>query len=103
MSSVRDCIKDMFNKKLKDEKIMPQNEFAKRLNVKPATVSKWINGEIVPDVDKIPLICNIFNITINQFFGIVDDTIVLSDEDKFYLKQIKSNPELISIINKIAK
>lgn len=82
---------------------MPQNEFAKLLDVKPATVTKWINGEIVPDVDKIPLIYNIFNITINHFFGILDDTIVLSGEDKFYLEQIKSNPELISIINKIAK
>ena len=103
MSSVRNCIKNMFIRKLKDEKIMPQNEFAKLHDVKSATITKLINGKFVLNVDKIPLICNIFNITINQFFGILDDVNVLSDKDKFYLKQIKSNPELISIINKIAK
>lgn len=40
MSSVRDCIKNMFIRKLKDEKIMPQNEFAKLLDVKSATITK---------------------------------------------------------------
>lgn len=102
MSSVRDSIKDIFNIKLKDEKVMSQVELANRLNVKPASITKWLSGETVPDVEKIPLICEIFNISLNQFFGIKDED-ALSDEDKFLLEQIKSNPELISIINKIAK
>lgn len=103
MASVRESIKNMFNLKLKNEKIMSQVELAKLLDVKPATITKWLSGETIPDVDKIPVICNAFNITLNHFFGIEDDSIKLSSEDKYLLEQIKSNPELISIINKIAK
>lgn len=99
--SVRNNICILLNKKLKDEKVLSQKEFAGKLGVSQATITKWLNGFNAPDIELLPLICEIFDLDLYELFGI-SDPYNLSNEDKLMLKKIKSNPALKEVISKIA-
>lgn len=99
--SVRNNICILLNKKLKDEKVLSQKEFAGKLGVSQATITKWLNGFNAPDIELLPLICEIFDLSLYELFGI-SDPYNLSNEDKLMLKKIKSNPALKEVISKIA-
>ena len=98
--SVRNNICILLNKKLKEEKVLSQKEFATKLNVSQATITKWLNGFNAPDIELLPLICDIFDLTLYELFGL-KDPYNLSDEDKLLLKKIKNNPALREIVSKI--
>ena len=98
--SVRNNICILLNKKLKEEKILSQKEFASKLNVSQATITKWLNGFNAPDIELIPLICDIFDISIYELFGLKDPN-NLTEEDKTLLKKIKNNPALKEVVSKI--
>ena len=48
---------------------MTQAELGAKLNVTSQAVSKWENGLSEPDIESIRKICQIFNITFDEFFG----------------------------------
>ena len=48
---------------------MTQAELGAMLNVTSQAVSKWENGLSEPDIESIRKICQIFNITFDEFFG----------------------------------
>ena len=48
---------------------MTQAELGALLNVTSQAVSKWENGLSEPDIESIRKICQIFNITFDEFFG----------------------------------
>ena len=48
---------------------MTQAELGAMLNVTSQAVSKWENGLSEPDIESIRKICEIFNITFDEFFG----------------------------------
>jgi len=57
------------NKKLKlllEEKNISQAKLAKELNVSPPTVSGWLNGKCVPDIENIDKICNYLKISTEE-------------------------------------
>ena len=48
---------------------LTQGELAEKLNVTDRTISKWENGNCIPDVSNIQELCKILNITINDLFS----------------------------------
>lgn len=99
--SVRDHVKELLNKKIREDKIISQVDLARGIGVMPATITKWLNGISMPDPDNIPAVCDILGITLYEFFGIPNDSVILSDEDKVLLEKIKSNPALKEIASKL--
>jgi len=54
---------------LRKNKNMTQEELAEVLLVSPQAVSKWENGQSVPDVELLPVIARYFGITMDEFFN----------------------------------
>lgn len=54
---------------LRKEKKMTQAEVAAKLNVSAQAVSKWENGESLPDVSLLSAIADLFDTTIDALFG----------------------------------
>ena len=58
-----------FIQEKRKEKSLTQSELAEKLNVSDRAVSKWENGNCIPDVSNIQELCKILNITINDLFS----------------------------------
>ena len=58
-----------FIQQKRKESGLTQYELAERLNVSDRAVSKWENGNCIPDVSNIQELCKILNITINDLFS----------------------------------
>lgn len=59
------------------EKAITQEQLAKMLNTTNKSISKWENGNCLPDSSLYEPICNILNISINELFAgerLVDDS-----------------------------
>ena len=46
-----------------------QEELAEKVNVSRQSVSKWESGQSTPEMDKLILLSNIFNISIDELVG----------------------------------
>ncbi|HHW99964.1 MAG TPA: helix-turn-helix transcriptional regulator, partial [Acholeplasmataceae bacterium] len=51
---------------------LTQEQLADQLNVSSKTVSNWERGVSYPDILLIAKICNVLNISINEFFQVED-------------------------------
>ena len=58
-----------FIQEKRKEKRLTQSELAEKINVSVRAVSKWENGNCIPDVSNIQELCKILNITINDLFS----------------------------------
>ena len=58
-----------FIQQKRKESGLTQYELTERLNVSDRAVSKWENGNCIPDVSNIQELCKILNITINDLFS----------------------------------
>ena len=58
-----------FIKKKRKEKGLTQSELAEKLDVTDRAISKWENGNCIPDISNIQELCKILNITINDLFS----------------------------------
>ena len=58
-----------FIKEKRKEVNLTQSELAEKLNVTDRAISKWENGNCMPDSGIIKELCNILNITINDLFS----------------------------------
>ena len=47
---------------------LTQEELAKKLNYSNKAISRWESGEVVPDVETLNRLCEIFNIPIANIF-----------------------------------
>ena len=59
------------------EKAITQEQLAKMLNTTNKSISKWENGNCLPDSSLYEPICNILNVSINELFAgerLVDDS-----------------------------
>ena len=52
------------------EKNLSQQKFAEIIGVNQTTVSQWLLGRKKPGYDSIVAICEKFNISPNEFFGV---------------------------------
>ena len=55
--------------KFRKEKNMTQLELADRLNISFQAVSNWERGKSMPDISKLPELCEILDITIDELLG----------------------------------
>lgn len=81
---------------------MTQKDLADRIGTKPGAVSKWINKTQAPDVELMPKVCEVLNISLEDLFGIKSDTI-LSNEELELLKAYKEHPEAQDAIKTLLK
>ena len=58
-----------FIQERRKEKRLTQSELAEKLDVTDRAVSKWENGNCIPDASNIQKLCKILNITINDLFS----------------------------------
>ena len=57
-------------KSLREEMGMTQSELANSLFVTPQSVSRWENGSAYPDIEKLPLLSEIFGVTVDELLGV---------------------------------
>lgn len=85
-------------KYLKEDKVISQVEFANKLGVTPVAVNKWLKGGAI-ESSKIPMICDILNITPNELFGINYD--IETEKALVLYKAYIEHPEFHNTINKL--
>lgn len=85
--------------KLRKEKGMTQEELAEKVNVSAQAVSKWENDISMPDISVLPVLAEIFDVSIDELLGRekVSKVEILEEEkrkdiNKMFLK-IKVNAE----------
>jgi len=54
---------------LRKEKGLTQAELAEKLSLSPQAISKWENGESLPDITTLPLLADILGVTIDELLG----------------------------------
>ena len=85
--------------KLRKEKGMTQEELAEKVNVSAQAISKWENDISMPDISVLPVLAEIFDVSIDELLGrekapkveILEET-KRKDINKMFLK-IKVNAE----------
>lgn len=55
--------------KLRKHLNLSQNEFAEKLSVTRQAVSRWENGETVPNIDTLKLIAKTFDVSVDFLLG----------------------------------
>ena len=90
-------INQLLTKMIKEEKRITQAELAERVGVAPASVNKWLNGG-APAVDKLPLLCEIFDISPNQLFGYESEYPIEAVE---LFRAFQKHPEYQSSVKKL--
>jgi len=69
--------------RLRKNKGLTQDDIANKVNISPQAVSKWENDISLPDITVLPLLADIFNITIDELLGRQEvETKLLSDDEK---------------------
>ena len=58
-----------FIQEKRKEKNITQSELAEKLNISDRAISKWENGNCIPDAANMPMLCDILDITINDLFS----------------------------------
>ena len=58
-----------FIAKMRQEKGFTQESLAEELDISNRSISKWERGICLPETAKMPELCNLFNITINDLFS----------------------------------
>ena len=75
-----------FIQQRRKEKNITQSKLAERLNVSDRAVSKWENGNCLPDVSNISELCKILDISINDLFS--GEIVDMKDNEKFLEKNL---------------
>lgn len=97
---VRENIKAVLNQKIKIEKVISQKDLASAVGITAASITKWLNGDQVPDVNNIPLVCKALGITLNEFFGVEDS---ITSDDLKLLRAYYEHKEHQASINTLLK
>lgn len=77
---------------LRKQKGMTQMELAERMGVTDKAISKWERDLSFPDVNSLPKLAEIFNITVDELMHVKTDT-----------KENKSNETISDMINIVLK
>ena len=88
-----DDIKKMFSTNLKQimlDHSKTQSDLVKDLNLRQATVSDWLNGKKYPRMDKVELLANYFNVSINDLIMVVPKfEYTMSPKEKMIIKKYR--------------
>ena len=69
-----------FIQKERKKQRLTQSDLAEKLNVTDRAISKWENGNCLPDVGTMPELCEILNISINDLFS--GEIVDMKDNEK---------------------
>ena len=77
-------------KKYRESLNLSQEELADKIFVTRQTISNWENNKNYPDIKSISLMCNLFNVSLNQFIegDIEEMKKVISEKDMSYYNRI---------------
>lgn len=81
--------------KLRKSKNLTQAELASLLQYSDKTISKWENGEIIPSVENLIKLANIYSVSLDEITKPIEDTRLQPSQD---LSTIKRNKILISLL-----
>lgn len=82
---------------LRKSKKLTQTEFAEQLNYSDKTISKWENGDAVPDVETLYDISKLFNISIDDLLNKnLQDTQISTDKNN---ARKKTNKIIITLLS----
>lgn len=92
-----------FIKELRNEKNLTQEQFAEILGVSNRSISRWENGNNMPDFDLVIEIANYFDITIDEFLDGERKTEMIDDKEKETLLKVSdyNNAAYITFSRKI--
>lgn len=79
--------------KKRKEKNLTQAQLAERLNVSNKTISKWENGNCMPDYSVIEILCRELDITISELMN--------GEDAKKEIKEEPNNIQLMFLIRKM--
>lgn len=68
--------------KYRKEKGLTQDELASKLNISPQAVSKWENDITSPDISTLPVLADIFDISIDELLGRAKEKVEYLGETK---------------------
>ena len=69
-----------FIKEKRKAKKLTQSDLAEKLNITDRAISKWENGNCLPDAGTMPELCKILNISINDLFS--GEIVDMKDNEK---------------------
>ena len=88
------------------KKGMTQRSFAKKVGVSEQTISRYINGERLPDYDTIDCMANALQVSVNELFKKNDECVEIPDY-KTVIDITDLNPKqrllILSLINYFKK
>lgn len=68
-------------RRLRTERRMSQKELADRLSVSPQSVSRWENGQAYPDMETLPRLADIFQVSVDRLLGRESSFIAQKEEE----------------------
>ena len=69
-----------FIQEKRKEQKLTQSDLAERLNITDRAISKWENGNCLPDAGTMPELCKILNVSINDLFS--GEIVDMKDNEK---------------------
>ena len=86
--------------KLRKERGMTQNELAEKLFISYQAVSQWENGNTKPDIELLPKLAEIFDVSIDELFGrkTSKGNLINAEENTLYFV-IASSDEIMGIMD----
>ena len=72
-------------KELRQENNLTQEELAEQLGVSPQAISRWENSTTYPDITLLPIIANMFDVTIDYLLDM--DSYKMKEELKNIIEQ----------------
>ena len=94
-----------FSRQLKiltEQHNISQKDLADKLSVTTATISRWLSGDIMPRLDKMLILCDLFKIDLYSLLGINDPS-NLTEKEKRIISQYRNDSEFKLIIDRILK
>ena len=69
-----------FIQEKRKEQKLTQSDLAEKLNITDRAISKWENGNCLPDASAMAELCKLLNISINDLFS--GETVDMKDNEK---------------------
>lgn len=68
MEDVRERLRSNIERVIESSQFS-KTEIARFLGVSPAAITNWVKGKNSPDLEKLVHLCEIFNLSLNDFYG----------------------------------
>lgn len=81
-------------KYLREKSNISQIEFAKKIGVSNAVLSRYESGDRKPDYDTLNLIADYFDVSVDYLLGRTDTPEPLNDKEEAEFQAFANNPEL---------